>query len=315
MLATWVLLAGLAPQAAAKPDLVATDHRVPSVSAHDGSAIELYVREKRARKSAQPAAAVLLVHGATIPGVPDFDLQLAPDATGLGYSLMDELAAHGYDVFSVDVQNYGGSARVACGLCVTSQVAANDIGAAVEFIRALRHVDRVNLLGWSWGATTAGLYAQQHPDRIARLVQYALYVEHDRRPERAPVEEFRAVDLEKCCRDDFLAAATDAGVFDAYAAAARKWEDRAPNGVYADVFGRMPILDATRIAVPTLLIYGADDGVCRPDQKALPDYFRDLATHDKALVIVPDAGHALLLERGRRVLYAEVERWFARAPR
>ena len=225
---------------------------------------------------------------------------------------MEALAARGYDVFTVDVQNYGGSDRVPCGLCVTSEVAANDVGAAVDFIRKLRGVERVSLLGWSWGATTAGLYAQQHPDKVARLVQYALYVEHDRRPERVPGEEFRKVDLEKCCRDDFLAASTDAGVFDAYAAQATKWEERAPNGVYADVFGRMPILDATRITVPTLLIYGADDTVCRPDQKALPGYFRDLATRDKALVIVPDAGHALLLERGRRVLYDELGRWFGR---
>jgi pimeloyl-ACP methyl ester carboxylesterase len=316
-LAGFAALLALALPAAAMPALVGTTHHVPSLSAHDGSAIALHVWEKRdGNRAAAPhgksAKVLLLAHGATIPGVPDFDLQVAADASGLTYSLMDYFAARGYDVFSVDYQNYGGSDRVPCGKCVTSQVAANDIGAAVDYIRKLRGVERVHLLGWSWGATTAGLYAQQHPDRVARLVQYALYVEHERNPARVPDEEFRKVDMEACCRDDFFAASTDPGVFEAYASQALKWEQRAPNGVYADVFGHMPILDPTRITVPTLMIYGAQDNVCRVDQKDLPGYFRDLATRDKALVIVPEAGHALLLERARRTLYREVENWFAR---
>ena len=70
-ISAWMLLFALALPVAAKPQFVTIDHRVASVSAHDGSAIKLLVREKRA--TAKPAKAVLLVHGATISGVPDFD--------------------------------------------------------------------------------------------------------------------------------------------------------------------------------------------------------------------------------------------------
>jgi len=310
------LLCATATPTHAKDAILGLEHKVPSLSAHDQSPIHLYLWEKRAKKI-EPAQfstsgkVVLLVHGATIPGRPDFDLQFPPDKNGLTYSLMDFLAAEGFDVFSVDIQNYGGSDAVPCGLCVTSQVAANDIGAAVDYIRKLRGVERVNLLGWSWGATTTGLYAQQHPAKVNRLVQYALYLEPSKPGATYDGGEFRPVDLEACCREDFVAEATDKGVFEAYAEQSLRWKKQAPNGIRLDVFTKMPLLDPKQIKVPTMLIYGAKDSVCRVDQEPLPGYFRDLATEDKSLVIVPNGGHALLLEQMRGRFYSEVLKWFA----
>src|SRR4051794_12316660 len=49
----------------------------------------------------------------------------------------------------------------------------NDIGAVVAHLRALRHVERVNLAGWSQGGPRAGGYAAQHPDSVQRLVLLA----------------------------------------------------------------------------------------------------------------------------------------------
>jgi pimeloyl-ACP methyl ester carboxylesterase len=313
-----VLLAVFAASALAKDAYIGTAHKVPSVSAHDQSQINVYVWEKRASKLdpkqfSKSGRVVLLAHGATISSVPDFDLQFPPDKNGLSYSLMDFLAAQGYDVFSGDYQNYGGSDRVPCGKCVTTQVAANDINAAVDYIRKLRGVDSVYLLGWSWGASTTGLFAEQHPDKVRRLVQYALNVQHSQPGATGPSEEFRPVDMEKCCRGDFVAEFTDPGVYDAYGKQTLKWEQQAPNGVRLDVATKMPVLDPTQIKVPTLLIYGARDSVCRPDQAELPAFFRDLATPDKALVIVPNGGHAMLLEQTRARLYSEVSNWFSLA--
>ena len=34
----------------------------------------------------------------------------------------------------------------------------NDIGAVVDYVRALRHVDKINLAGWSQGGPRAGGY-------------------------------------------------------------------------------------------------------------------------------------------------------------
>src|SRR5262249_13883629 len=40
-------------------------------------------------------------------------------------------------------------------------------------IRALRHVDKISLIGWSLGGPRAGGYAAQHPEKIHKLVLLA----------------------------------------------------------------------------------------------------------------------------------------------
>ena len=49
----------------------------------------------------------------------------------------------------------------------------NDIGAVVDYVRALRRVDKVSLLAWSLGGPRAGGYAAQHPEKVHKLVLLA----------------------------------------------------------------------------------------------------------------------------------------------
>lgn len=313
---TSLLLALAASLASADGAVIGTEHKVPGVSAKDGTSLSLYVWEKRPsnvapQQFARSGRVVLLAHGATISGRVDFDLQLPPDKNGLTYSLMDYLAGQGYDVFSVDYQNYGRSDRHSCGLCVTTQAAASDVDSAVEYIRKLRGVDKVYLLGWSWGASTTALFAQQHPEKVRRLIQYAPYLQHKTPGLEVPKAEFRKVDVEKCCREDFNLEYTDPGVYEAFAVEALRWHVEAPNGVRADVAAKMPVLDPKRITVPTMVIFGALDTTCTIDQRELPAYFRDLATLDKQLIIVPEGGHALMMMKPRAKFYLEVIKWFS----
>ena len=67
------------------------------------------------------------------------DLQV-PEKSVVTYSLMDYLGSQGFDVFALDYQNYGRSDKHACGLCVTTQVAANDVNAAIRSRRRTRVV-------------------------------------------------------------------------------------------------------------------------------------------------------------------------------
>src|SRR4051812_29325618 len=102
-----------ASNARADQAIVGTEHKVPGISAADGKPLSLDLWEKR-RKDAATKGVVLLAHGATISGRTDFDLQVPPDKNGVPYSLMDELASQGYDVFSLDYQNYGRSDHHPC---------------------------------------------------------------------------------------------------------------------------------------------------------------------------------------------------------
>ena len=69
---------------------------------------KLALWEKRAAK---PTRAILLLHGRTWSGLPDFDLQVP----GEQRSLMDALVAKGYAVYALDLPGYGASPRDASG--------------------------------------------------------------------------------------------------------------------------------------------------------------------------------------------------------
>ena len=184
--------------------LLTVDHYVrvrSTVPAMNGQTAQLYVRERVAAGAALRAAnlsdrVVLFVHGAGTPA------EVAFDVPHQDYSWMSYLARAGFDVFSVDMTGYGRSTRPTvmndpCNLSneeqaelvpvflsapckseytkqlTTSASDHNDIGAAVDYIRNLRHVERVSLIAWSLGGPRAGGYAAAHPEKVSKLVVLA----------------------------------------------------------------------------------------------------------------------------------------------
>jgi len=306
-----VAVAGCATMSGGGGSVTAVDHWVQGVSALDGKPLKLYVREKHASDPGAAARAgkvVLLAHGAGTPGSVAFDLQVAePSATP--YSLMDYLARRGFDVFAIDYQNYGRSDRHECGLCVTTQAAARDVDAAVDHIRKLRGVDNVHLLGWSWGTTVAGLYTMQQPEKVKRLVMYAPPV-HTGPQGQVPTAEFRTVTPDNS-RGLFEAPATDLAAMEAWVKAVDQWGPKAPNGVFLDLNSKMPITDPKKIGAPTMIILGDLDRLTPINQANLPGYFAALPNTDKQLIIIPRAGHALMVQKQRLRFYEEVAKWLS----
>ena len=163
------------PAAAATPSerLQTEEFRLP----WSESDVDIYVRNKRpAGMDRFPSDRILLyVHGATYPASTAFDLPLG------GMSAMDYLAGLGFDVYLVDLPGYGLSGRPA----VMSEAATDNppfmrtpdaakvVGQVVDFITKRRGVEKIDLMGWSWGTSTMGLYTSTHNDKVNRLVLYA----------------------------------------------------------------------------------------------------------------------------------------------
>jgi proline iminopeptidase len=101
------------------------------------------------------ATPVIFLHGG--PGVAD----MSGDATYLG-----RLAADGHDVYLYDQLGAGQSTRLPDPRGYTLARAVADLDAFRQAIGA----DRVDLLGYSWGATLAAAYLAAHGSHVAKVV-------------------------------------------------------------------------------------------------------------------------------------------------
>jgi pimeloyl-ACP methyl ester carboxylesterase len=153
--------------------ILTEDFMIPS----DESGINLYVRNKRLASTTQfhKDNVLLFVHGATYPSETGFDLRLD------GLSWMDVLAQQGFDVYMLDIRGYGKSSRPAAmdqpalqnPPIADTDTAARDFASAANWIRQRRGLDKINVMGHSWGTATTALYTTRHADKVNRLVLYA----------------------------------------------------------------------------------------------------------------------------------------------
>ena len=134
--------------------------------------LKIFVREVALVNSSKAAPAILLVHGARVPGLASFDLQVP------GGSLAEDLANRGLAVYVMDVRGYGASTRPA-GMSlppegedalVRSNDAAQDIATVVNWICDRHGVPKVALFGWATGGQWAGYYASVFPHKVSALI-------------------------------------------------------------------------------------------------------------------------------------------------
>lgn len=260
----------------------------------DGAAGPIPVAVWEARS---PGGVALLVHGATYSGPTAFGFALGGEP-----SVASWLADHGITAVTFAIRGYGPSPAPVDGFSVTTDAAIEDLERVADWLRATRGVDRPHLLGWSWGGRIAGRWAAANPDRVDRLVLFAGALFTGPAPER-PLTPYRQND-EASVLARLEPELTEPAIRDAFAAHVARHESRSPNGVFLDLARGSPSVEPSSLRRPTLLIYGAADRLYQPS--AVADFFARLATDDKALVIVPGAGHFLQIQRPRRRFFTAV---------
>ena len=160
--------------------------------------LRIYVRNKHLAGMSHftPEKTVLYVHGATYPAETSFDLPLE------GLSWMDYIAGRGYDVYLMDVRGYGGSTRPSemdapaeqNAPIADTETAVRDIGAVVDHILARRHLQKLDLLGWSWGTSTMAAYTAANPSKVERFALYApIWLRDTPFPGNTPLGAYRTV--------------------------------------------------------------------------------------------------------------------------
>jgi pimeloyl-ACP methyl ester carboxylesterase len=345
------------------------------VPANVGQTVELFVRE-RVRSDAdasRPRKAVLMVHGRSTPVLAGFDLNVHH------YDWALWLARAGFDVFMVDLQGSGRSplpdreilhdgADVLSDPCnvptgqqslvplattcapsyplqlVTARSDWDELDAVVDYIRALRHVDKVALVGWSHGAVRVGPYAVQHPDKVESLLLYAPFYDPSMPAGRLgtgekqlgpPINPLtnapftlpqRGTPMTLTTRSAFMDAwnreigcdgQVEDGIQDAVWSAimdndpvGRTWGP--PEGVMRVrtffLWGWNPQM-VNEISVPVLIIDGELDTNVPATMPRLYDDLTGVPDGHKLLFMVQCTGHFMVWEKQRRVLHHISKEW------
>ena len=182
-------------------NILTIDHGVPHIStvqANAGQQVHLFVRERVRRDvlDGERREVVLMIHGRSTPVLAGMELRYGDYDWALSLA-----RSGGFDVFMLDFQGSGRSPRPEMddpcnvptaqqGLLIPNPLSAtcphsypftlntstsdlDELDTVVEYIRQLRGVDRVHLIGWSAGSFRIGPYAVQHPDKVASLVFFA----------------------------------------------------------------------------------------------------------------------------------------------
>jgi pimeloyl-ACP methyl ester carboxylesterase len=274
--------------------------------------VRLFVWEKFAG-TPQGKPVLVLAHGSATAGRESFDLKVPGHPE---FSLMDFLARQGFDVFALDVRGFGSSTKPE-GFLTTEQ-AASDLHAVVDYILKLRGVPQVHLLAWSWGTQYSGQFLMAQPQKVARYAAYAQMHATSadleaRRPRLATFQRAPYIRItEQGWKLRFHSLTPDAvnvpAAIDAFAHAAALVETKSPTGPQVDLLTRQPLIDASRITVPTMLIHGQYDDVA--DLDGLWPFFKALPNPDKQYTVVPDGGHMLHLQKGHARFQQAVAAWF-----
>jgi pimeloyl-ACP methyl ester carboxylesterase len=178
-------------------------------------------------------------------------------------------------------------------------------------------VSKVNLLGGSAGSERAGVYAMDHPDKVAKLILYAGFWKgtaefrefNRKRIENGgqPLPQYRAT-TEEDFRSDFIDGQFEEEVVEESVRVGLQMDPLRPN-IFVE-YKNLPILDPARITVPTMIIHGEHDRIAN-EEDLLP-FYAQLATHDKQYVLLPNGGHMLILEKDHRRFQHEVLQFFDR---
>ncbi|MBL8385297.1 MAG: alpha/beta fold hydrolase [Burkholderiales bacterium] len=279
-----------------------------------GSEVKLFLWEKFVGSPAGKPA-VLFVHGSSMASTPTFDLTVPgrPDS-----SVMDWFARRGFVCWCVDMEGYGRSSKHRDIYCDIAN-GADDLAAATDYIARTRGVASFLTYGISSGALRAALFAQRHPERVARLALDAFvwtgegaptlaqrrrklpeFIASKRRPiDRAFVYSIFERDHPDCA---------EKRVVDAFADAILALDDSMPNGTYIDMCSKLPVCDPEKILVPTAVLRGQFDGIAALDD--LIDFYKRLPNPDKQFIMMSGISHASFQQKNYLMVYAILHAFF-----
>lgn len=336
--------------------LLTVDHYVRTVSkvpAIAGQTATIYVREKvqagvALRGATAPDKVVLFIHGAGTPA------EVAFDVPHRDYSWMEYLAKAGFDVFAMDVTGIGRSTRPGpmndpCNLAPAQQASFvpalipapctgaysgktlttigndwDDIDAVVNYLRALRKVDRVSTVAWSQGGPRSGGYAALHPEKILRQVMLAPAYSPTMPATEPATPAQNRVPFNTQSLADFNA------LWGRQTACPGQWTDEVHDVVWSEMLASDPVgrtwgtgvrrapstpswgfgqTVVSKMRTPTLMVAGIHDAQVPPER--VRQLYADHGATEKVLIDLGCSSHNAMWEKNHLLLFKASLEWLS----
>ncbi|HWI77963.1 MAG TPA: alpha/beta hydrolase, partial [Ramlibacter sp.] len=189
---------------------------------------------------------------------------------------------------------------------------ADDLAAGSEYILKETGARQLLLYGISSGALKAALFAQRHPERVAKLALDAFVWTGEGSPtleqRKKKLPEFiarnrRPIDrafVHSIFQRDHPGTA-DAATIEAFADAILTLDDSMPTGTYVDMCSKLPLIDPAKITVPSIILRGEHDGIASMDD--LLAFFNKLPNMNKQFSVMAGISHASFQQKNYMMVY------------
>ena len=277
--------------------------------------IKLFLWRKPA-PAGNPRGTILFVHGSSMASQPTFDLNVPGRPHS---SAMEWFAERGFDTWCMDNEGYGRSDK---SRPINFDIAngADDLEAGSRFILEKSKHKKLLVYGISSGALKAALFAQRHPERVAKLALDAFVwtgegaptlVERRKRLPEFQARNRRPIDrafVHSIFNRDHPGTA-DAATIEAFATEILKLDDSVPTGTYVDMCSKLPLVDPAKINVPTIVMRGEHDGIASIDD--LLKFFQRLPHPDKQFTVMAGISHASFQQKNYLMVYHILHAFFS----
>jgi pimeloyl-ACP methyl ester carboxylesterase len=278
--------------------------------------VKLFLWNRKPAPGVRPRGTIFFVHGSSMASQPTFDLYVPGRADS---SAMEYFASLGYDTWTMDNEGYGRSDKKRPQNNDISN-GADDLEAGTRYVAEKAGAKKLLMYGISSGALKAALFAQRHPDRVARLALDAFVWTGEGSPtlgeRRKKLADFRKAHRRPIDRAFVRSiferdhpGTADTATVEAFADAILALDDSVPTGTYVDMCSKLPLVDPAKLPVPTIVMRGEFDGIAGFDD--LLDFFKRLPNADKQFAVMAGISHASFQQKNYRVVYHILESFFS----
>ena len=270
--------------------------------------VNLFMWEKKASPKVAYQGIIFFIHGSSMASQPTFDLHVPNRPYS---SAMDWFSDHGFDTWTMDNEGYGRSDKKR-DINFDISNGADDIAVGSSYIMQVTGVKALMFYGISSGALKAALFAQRHPECVAKLALDAFVWtgegSHTLEQRKKKLPEFIAKNRRPIDRPFVYSiferdhpGTADQATIEAFADAILTLDDSMPTGTYVDMCSKLPLLEPKNILAPTIILRGEYDGIASMED--LIRFYELLPNMNKQFSVMRGISHASFQQKNYMMVY------------